>query len=96
VKRPTPSWLSAAIFYELYPQSFLDTNGDGIGDLPGVIAKLDYIKSLGCNAVRLNPCFVSPMGDAGYDVADFYHVDPRYGTDAAPAALRPTTPHSAG
>jgi len=72
VKRPTPSWLSAAIFYELYPQSFLDTNGDGIGDLPGVIAKLDYIKSLGCNAVWLNPCFVSPMGDAGYDVADFF------------------------
>ena len=77
-----PSWLSSAIFYELYPQSFLDTNGDGIGDLPGVIQKLDYIKSLGCNAVWLNPCFVSPMGDAGYDVADFYHVDPRYGTDA--------------
>jgi maltose alpha-D-glucosyltransferase/alpha-amylase len=87
MKRPTPSWLSAAIFYELYPQSFLDTNGDGIGDLPGVIAKLDYIKSLGCNAVWLNPCFVSPMGDAGYDVADFYHVDPRYGTDADLVAL---------
>ena len=82
MKRPTPGWLSNAIFYELYPQSFLDTNADGIGDLPGVIAKLDYIKSLGCNAVWLNPCFVSPMGDAGYDVADFYHVDPRYGTDA--------------
>jgi len=87
MKRPTPSWLSSAIFYELYPQSFLDTNGDGIGDLPGVIAKLDYIKSLGCNAVWLNPCFVSPMGDAGYDVADFYHVDPRYGTDADLVAL---------
>ena len=82
MKRPEPAWLSRAIFYELYPQSFLDTNGDGIGDLPGVIAKLDYIKSLGCNAVWLNPCFVSPMGDAGYDVADFYHIDPRYGTDA--------------
>jgi len=82
MKRPEPSWLSRAIFYELYPQSFLDTNADGIGDLPGVIAKLDYIQSLGCNAVWLNPCFVSPMGDAGYDVADFYHVDPRYGTDA--------------
>jgi glycosidase len=87
MKRPTPSWLSAAIFYELYPQSFLDTNGDGIGDLPGVIQKIDYIRSLGCNAIWLNPCFVSPMGDAGYDVADFYHVDPRYGTDADLVAL---------
>ncbi len=82
MKTSAPSWLSRAIFYELYPQSFLDTNGDGIGDLPGVISKLDYIRSLGCNALWLNPCFVSPMGDAGYDVADFYHVDPRYGTDA--------------
>ena len=87
MKRPTPSWLSSAIFYELYPQSFLDTNGDGIGDLPGVIAKLDYIKSLGCNAVWINPIFVSPMGDAGYDVADFYAIDPRYGTRADLLAL---------
>lgn len=76
-----PAWLKDAIFYEVYPQSFLDTNGDGIGDLPGVIQKLDYIKSLGCNAVWLNPCFVSPFGDAGYDVSDYRNVDPRYGTN---------------
>ena len=82
MNRPTPSWLANAIFYEVYPQSFLDTNGDGIGDLPGVIAKLDYIRSLGCDAVWLNPCFVSPFGDAGYDVSDFYNVAPRYGTNA--------------
>ena len=82
MKRPTPSWLSNAFFYEVYPQSFLDTNGDGIGDLPGVIAKLDYIRSIGCNAVWLNPCFESPFGDAGYDVSDFYQVAARYGTNA--------------
>jgi maltose alpha-D-glucosyltransferase/alpha-amylase len=82
MKRPVPSWLSTAIFYEIYPQSFRDSNGDGIGDLPGVIEKLDYIQSLGCTAIWLNPCFVSPYGDAGYDVADFYKVGKRYGTNA--------------
>lgn len=59
--------LAEAIFYEVYPQRFLDTNGDGIGDLPGVIAKLDYIRSIGCDAIWLNPCFESPFGDAGYN-----------------------------
>ena len=77
----SPDWLDTAAFYEVYPQSFLDTNDDGIGDLPGVIAKLDYIQSLGCNAIWLNPCFQSPFGDAGYDISDFYQVDPRYGTN---------------
>lgn len=77
-----PSWLANAMFYEVYPQSFLDTNGDGIGDLPGVIARLDYIRSIGCDAIWLNPCFESPFGDAGYDVSDFYKVAPRYGTNA--------------
>ena len=81
MKRPTPAWLANAVFYEVYPQSFLDTNGDGIGDLPGVIAKLDYIRSIGCDAIWLNPCFESPFGDAGYDVSDFYKVAPRYGTN---------------
>jgi maltose alpha-D-glucosyltransferase/alpha-amylase len=78
----SPAWLTDAFFYEVYPQSFLDTNGDGIGDLPGVIAKLDYIRSLGCNAIWLNPCFESPFGDAGYDISDFYKVAPRYGSNA--------------
>ncbi|WFB35350.1 alpha-amylase family glycosyl hydrolase [Kiritimatiellota bacterium B12222] len=76
-----PLWLKNSIFYEVYPQSFLDTNGDGIGDLPGVIEKLDYIQSLGCNAIWLNPCFVSPFGDAGYDVSDYRKVDPRFGSN---------------
>ena len=76
-----PKWLDNAVFYEIYPQSFLDTNADGIGDFQGIIRKLDYIKSLGCNALWINPCFLSPFGDAGYDVADYYTVAPRYGTN---------------
>ena len=80
-KPKCPDWIHDAVFYEIYPQTFYDTNGDGIGDLPGVIEKLDYVKSLGVNAIWLNPFYVSPMRDAGYDVADFYKVDPRYGTN---------------
>lgn len=76
-----PKWLDNAIFYEIYPQSFLDTNGDGIGDFKGITAKLDYIKDLGCNALWLNPCFKSPFGDAGYDVEDYLTVAERYGTN---------------
>ena len=76
-----PQWLNDAIFYEIYPQSFNDTNGDGIGDFQGIIQKLDYVKSLGCNALWINPCFLSPFGDAGYDVEDYYQAAPRYGTN---------------
>ena len=76
-----PQWFDNAIFYEIYPQSFNDTNADGIGDFQGIIEKLDYICNLGCNALWINPCFKSPFGDAGYDVADFYSVAPRYGTN---------------
>ncbi|MDO5346449.1 MAG: alpha-amylase family glycosyl hydrolase [Lachnospiraceae bacterium] len=74
-------WLEESIFYEIYPQSFCDSNCDGIGDIPGIIEKLDYIKELGCNALWLNPCYLSPFGDAGYDVADYCRVAPRYGTN---------------
>lgn len=74
-------WLEQSIFYEIYPQSFNDSNGDGIGDIAGIIAKLDYICDLGCNALWLNPCYLSPFGDAGYDVADYCLVAPRYGTN---------------
>ncbi len=77
----TPAWLDSAVFYEIYPQSFNDTNGDGIGDLPGVIEKLDYIRELGCTAIWLNPCFASPFLDAGYDVSDYCMIAPRYGTN---------------
>ena len=79
--RRNPEWLEEAIFYQIYPQSFYDANGDGIGDIQGIIEKLNYIESLGVNAIWLNPCFVSPFQDAGYDVADFYKVAPRYGTN---------------
>lgn len=76
-----PEWLSRAVFYEIYPQSFLDTNGDGVGDIRGIINKLDYIQSLGCNAIWMNPCFDSPFMDAGYDVRDYKKVAERYGTN---------------
>jgi len=76
-----PAWLGNAIFYQIYPQSFCDSNGDGIGDIQGIIGKLDYIRELGCNAIWINPCFESPFLDAGYDVADYYKVAPRYGTN---------------
>lgn len=80
-KRNDPKWLDNAVFYQIYPQSFNDTNADGIGDINGITEKLDYIQELGCNALWLNPCFVSPFGDAGYDVEDYYTVAPRYGTN---------------
>ena len=66
--------------YQIYPKSFCDTNKDGLGDLRGVIEKLDYIKELGVDYIWLTPFFVSPQNDNGYDVADYYNIDPRYGT----------------
>jgi len=77
----TPEWFNKAVFYQIYPQSFYDSNDDGIGDIPGILGKLDYIESLGIDAIWINPCFVSPFQDAGYDVADYYQVAPRYGTN---------------
>lgn len=74
-------WLEKSVFYEVYPQSFFDADQDGIGDLAGIVEKLDYIQQLGCNALWLNPCFLSPFGDAGYDVSDYCRVAPRYGTN---------------
>ncbi len=81
LKSPYPSWLKSAVFYEVYPQSFFDSNGDGIGDIVGIEQKLDYLHSLGVNTVWINPCFASPFQDAGYDVSDYYQVAPRYGTN---------------
>ncbi len=76
-----PAWLNNAVFYQVYPQTFYDTNGDGIGDLEGIIEKLDYVKSLGVDGIWINPFFESPFHDAGYDVSDYYKVAPRYGTN---------------
>lgn len=81
-QRPeSPAWVDNAVFYQIYPQTFYDANGDGVGDLQGIIEKLDYIKSLGIGAIWLNPFYESPFRDAGYDVTDFYKVAPRYGTN---------------
>ena len=82
-----PSWLKDAVFYNIYPQSFYDSNADGIGDLPGITQKLPYLHEMGFNAIWLNPFYVSPFRDAGYDIADFYKVAPRYGTNDDFAAL---------
>lgn len=76
-----PKWLETAVFYEIYPQSYYDTNGDGIGDLQGIIEKLPYVKSLGCNALWLNPVYDSPFMDAGYDVRNHKQIAARYGTN---------------
>jgi alpha-glucosidase len=73
-------WWRGAVIYQIYPRSFSDTNGDGIGDLPGITARLPYIASLGVDAIWLCPFFVSPQKDFGYDVADYFAVDPAYGT----------------
>jgi glycosidase len=81
IGKTKPSWLEEAVFYEIYPQSYFDSNADGIGDIPGIIDKLDYIQSLGVSGIWINPCFVSPFQDAGYDVADYYQVAPRYGSN---------------
>ncbi|NBC96461.1 MAG: DUF3459 domain-containing protein [Deinococcus-Thermus bacterium] len=78
---PRP-WWRGAVIYQIYPRSFFDSNGDGIGDLPGVIARLDHIAGLGVDAIWLSPFFASPMKDFGYDVADYRRVDPMFGSDA--------------
>ena len=81
VPRNCPGWAHNAVFYQVYPQSFFDSNGDGIGDLQGIVQKLDYIKSVGVDAIWINPFFESPFGDAGYDISDYYKIAPRYGTN---------------
>jgi len=78
---PVPDWAKNAVFYQIYPQTFCDSDGDGIGDINGIISKLDYVKSLGVDAIWFNPFFDSPFNDAGYDVRDYYRIAPRYGTN---------------
>ena len=73
-------WWQNAVFYQIYPRSFFDSNNDGEGDIPGITAKLDYIKSLGVDAIWSCPYFVSPKADNGYDVADYRDIDPSFGT----------------
>ncbi len=73
-------WWQHAVFYEIYPRSFADSNSDGIGDLNGIASKLDYLKDLGVDAIWITPCFPSPQVDFGYDVSDYEAIDPMYGT----------------
>jgi alpha-glucosidase len=74
------SWWKHAVFYEVYPRSFADSNGDGIGDLNGITSKLDYLHDLGVDAIWITPCFPSPQVDFGYDISDYENIDPMYGT----------------
>ena len=78
----TKKWWHDKVAYQIYPKSFYDSNGDGIGDLPGIISKLDYLKDLGVDIIWLSPCYCSPLADEGYDISDYYNIDPRFGTMA--------------
>ena len=73
-------WWHDKVAYQIYPKSFLDTNGDGIGDLRGIISKLDYLKKLGIDIIWLSPIYKSPFVDQGYDIADYYAIAEEFGT----------------
>ncbi len=80
MKAVNSSWWRGAVIYQIYPRSFMDANGDGVGDLPGITSRLDHIAELGADAVWISPFFTSPMRDFGYDVSDYRDVDPMFGT----------------
>ena len=81
------TWWKSAVVYQIYPRSFADSNGDGIGDLPGITARLDHLAELGVDAVWLSPIYRSPQDDNGYDISDYQDVDPMFGTLADLDAL---------
>ena len=83
----TARWWQTGVLYQIYPRSFQDTNGDGIGDLKGIERRLDYLASLPVDAIWISPIYPSPMADFGYDVADYCGVDARFGTLADLDAL---------
>ena len=73
------AWYKEMVVYQIWPRSFKDSNGDGIGDLEGIYSKLDYIKSIGIDAIWFSPLFKSPNADYGYDIADYMDINPEYG-----------------
>ena len=76
------AWWKDAVIYQIYPRSFQDSNGDGIGDIPGIIRRLDHIRDLGADAIWLSPVYCSPNADNGYDISDYRDINPEYGTMA--------------
>ena len=79
-RQADPNWWRQASVYQIYPRSFSDSNGDGLGDIKGITAKVPYLKSLGIDAVWLSPFYPSALADGGYDVDDYRDVDPKLGT----------------
>ena len=82
-------WWRGAVIYQIYPRSYLDANGDGVGDLPGIIQRTDHIAALGVDAIWISPFFKSPMADFGYDIADYRDVDPLFGSRTTSTACWP-------
>src|SRR5690349_1263006 len=74
------AWWHTATVYQVYPRSFADSNGDGVGDLPGITSKLEYLKALGIELIWLSPVYASPMDDNGYDISDYQAIAPEFGT----------------
>ena len=75
------NWWKKSVVYQIYPQSFMDSNGDGIGDFNGIIRKLDYLQNLGVDVLWICPMYASPLVDNGYDISDYYKVNPIFGTN---------------
>ena len=73
-------WWKNAVIYQVYPKSFQDSNGDGIGDIKGIISRLDYLRTLGIDAIWLSPVYRSPQDDNGYDISDYQDIDPMFGS----------------
>src|SRR6056297_776531 len=76
----TTAWWKESVVYQIYPRSFMDSNGDGIGDIPGIISKLDYLKELGIDVIWLSPVYKSPNDDNGYDISDYKAIMDEFGT----------------
>lgn len=80
MKKQEMKWWQKSVIYQIYPRSFYDSNGDGVGDLKGIIQKLDYLQKLGIDAIWLSPVYRSPQDDNGYDISDYQDIDPLFGS----------------